>query len=160
VGTFAVQVAKSYGAEVTGVCSAQNLELVRVIGADHVIDYVQVDFTRQAARYDLIFDVVANRPTSAYMRVLSPQGRYVACAFNPTTLFFGGLLSKPEGKKASSLVHKPHQPDLAFMKELLETGKVVPVIDRTYTLRELPEAMAYLGSDQHHGKLVISVHGE
>ena len=160
VGTFAVQIAKAFGAEVTGVCSTRNLELVRSIGADHVIDYKQTDFTLAEERYDLIFDIVANRPTSAYMGALTPQGSYVACAFNPTTLFFGGFWSKSGGKKSSSLIHKPHQPDLVDMNELLETGKVIPVIDRTYPLAELPHAMEYIGSSQQYGKVVILVSKE
>jgi NADPH:quinone reductase-like Zn-dependent oxidoreductase len=130
VGTFAVQIAKAYDAEVTGVCSAQNLDLVRSIGADHVIDYKQKDFTQAAERYDLILDIVANRSTSDYMRALTPKGQYVAVAFNPASLFFGGMISKSNGKKTSSLVHKPNPKDLAFIGELLEGNKVVPVIDR------------------------------
>lgn len=159
VGTFAVQIARAFGANVTGVCSAPNLDLVRTIGADHVIDYRREDFTQADKRYDLIFDIVANRSTSDYMRVLNPNGRYVACAFNPVLLFFGGLISKSDGKKASSLVHKPNPADLAFIAELLESGKIVPVIDRQYPLQEIPQAMAYLDSGKHHGKIVITVQG-
>jgi len=157
VGTFAVQIAKTYGAVVTGVCSVQNLDWVRSLGADRVIDYTKEDFTEKQELYDLIFDIVANRSVSDYMRVLTPRGRYVACAFNPTSLFFGGLISKKEGKKASSLVHKPNPKDLNHMKELIETGKITPVIDRQYSLSQVPEAMEYLGSSQHHGKIVITV---
>jgi NADPH:quinone reductase-like Zn-dependent oxidoreductase len=160
VGTFAVQIAKAYDAEVTGVCSAQNLDLVRSIGADHVIDYKQKDFTQAAERYDLILDIVANRSTSDYMRALTPTGQYVAVAFNPASLFFGGMISKSNGKKTSSLVHKPNPQDLAFIGELLEGNKVVPVIDRQYSLSELPAAMQYLDSGQHHGKVVIKVQKE
>jgi NADPH:quinone reductase-like Zn-dependent oxidoreductase len=160
VGTFAVQIAKALETEVTGVCSAQNHELVRSIGADHIIDYKQVDFTQAEERYDLIFDIVANRPTSAYMAALNPGGSYVACAFNPTALFFGGFLSKSDGKKASSLVHKPNKSDQVFLNEILEIGKVTPVIDRTYPLAELSQAMDYLGSRQQHGKVVIRVSKE
>ncbi|MHA2428890.1 MAG: zinc-binding dehydrogenase, partial [Candidatus Hermodarchaeia archaeon] len=139
---------------------AQNLDLVRSIGADHVIDYKQTDFTQAEERYDLIFDIVSNRPTSAYMRVLTPHGSYVACAFNPTALLFGGFWSKSDGKKSSSLIHKPHQPDLIYMCELLETGKVVPVIDRTYPVAHLPQAMEYVGSRQQYGKVVVIVSKE
>lgn len=160
VGTFAVQIAKAFGAEVMGVCSAQNLDLVRSIGADHVIDYKRQDFTQSTECYDLIFDIVANRSVSDYMRALNQKGHYVACAFNPTSLFFGGLISKADGKKASSLVHKPNHQDLIFMKELLESGKVKPVIDRQYPLSELPDAMRYLESGQHRGKVVITVQKE
>ena len=157
VGTFAVQIAKAFDAEVTGVCSTQNLDLVRSIGADHVIDYHQEDFTQSEERYDLVFDIVANRSTSDYMHVLTPTGKYVACAFNPTAMILGGLMSKKDGKGASSLVHKPNPDDLAFMKGLLESGEVVPVIDRSYPLQDLAEAMQYLGSSQQHGKVVITL---
>jgi NADPH:quinone reductase-like Zn-dependent oxidoreductase len=157
VGTFAVQIAKSFGAEVTGVCSKRNMDLVRSLGAEHVIDYTQEDFTQNGERYDLIFDIVANRSVSDYMRVLSPQGRYVACAFNATSLFLGPLISKKDGKKASSLVHKPNPEDQVLMKGLLEDGKVLPVIDRCYPLSEVPEAMRYLEGGGHLGKVVISV---
>lgn len=160
VGTFAVQIAKVLGAEVTGVCSARNLDLVRSIGADLVIDYHQEDFTGRVGAYDLIFDIVANRPISAYMQALNPQGHYVACAFNPAALFFGGLVSKTNGKGASSLVHKPNRGDLAFISQLLEAGKVVPVIDRVYPLDAVPYAMDYLDKHQHHGKVVITMQKE
>ena len=157
MGTFAVQIAKSFGAEVTGVCSTRNLDLVRSIGADEVIDYTQTDFTQGDQHYDLIFDIVANRPISDYMRVLSPRGHYVACAFNAAALFMGPLISRNEGKKASSLVHKTNPKDLAFMKGLLEAGKIVPVIDRCYPLSKLSEAMRYLEGGRHQGKVVITV---
>jgi NADPH:quinone reductase-like Zn-dependent oxidoreductase len=157
VGTFAVQIAKSFGAQVTGVCSARNMDVVRSIGADHVIDYGREDFTQNGARYDLIFDIVANRSVSDYMRALNPQGSYVACAFNPTSLFLGPFISKTSGKKVSSLSHKPQVKDLVFMRELLEAGAIVPVIDRCYPLSEVPEAMRYLESGQHYGKVIITV---
>jgi NADPH:quinone reductase-like Zn-dependent oxidoreductase len=157
VGTFAVQIAKSYGAEVTGVCSTRNLDMVRSIGADRVIDYTQEDFTQGEERYDLVFDIVANRSVSDYMRALTPSGHYVACAFNPTTLFLGSIISKRGGKKASSLSHKPNVKDLVVMKELLEAGKVVPVIDKRYPLSEVAEAMRYLETGGHQGKVVITV---
>ena len=157
VGTFAVQIAKSFGTEVTAVCSARNLDMVRSIGADYVIDYTQEDFTQNEHRYDLIFDIVANHPIADYMRALRPKGIYVACAFNPASLFLGPLISKAEGKKASSLVHKPNVEDLVYMKGLLESGHVVPVIDRRYSLTQTAEAFQYLEEGRHHGKIVISV---
>ena len=156
VGTFAVQIAKALGAEVTGVCSAKNLDLVRSIGADEVIDYAQTEFTEAEERYDLIFDIVANRSTSDYMRALSPQGTYVACAFNPTSLFLGSLISKRGGKKACSLDHRPKVEDLAFVAELLEAGKVKPVIGRRFPLGEVGQALSYLGEGTHRGKVVIT----
>ena len=157
IGTFAVQIAKSFGTEVTGVCSTRNVDLVRSIGADHVIDYTQQDFTQNGHGYDLIFDIVANRSVSDYLRVLSTTGYYVACAFNPTTLFLGPIITRKSGKKIRQLSHKPNADDLVFMKELLESGKVVPVIDRCYPLREVPDAVRYLEKGQHYGKVVITM---
>ena len=141
-------------------CSQRNIDLVRSIGAHNVIDYLQEDFTQASERYDLIFDIVANRPLSDYMRALNSYGQYVACAFNASSLFFGSLVSKSDGKKASSLVHKPKQKDLAFLAELLEGGKVIPVIDRQYPLQSVPDAMAYLDRGQHRGKVVININSE
>jgi NADPH:quinone reductase-like Zn-dependent oxidoreductase len=157
IGTFAVQIARSLGAEVTGVCSTKNMEMVRSIGADPVIDYTQEDFTQNGQRYDLIFDIVANRSIIDYMRALSPRGNYIACAFNPAALFMGPFISMTRDKKASSLIHKPNVKDLVFMKELLEAGAVVPVIDRCYPLSELAEAMRYFAAGRHRGKIVITV---
>ena len=156
IGTFAVQIAKSYGAEVTGVCSTRHLDMLRSIGTDHVIDYTQEDFTQNEGQYDLILDIVANRSTSDYMRALTPKGSYVAVAFNPYTIFLGSMISKTEGKKASSLTAKSNVKDLAFMKELIESGKVVPVIDRRYPLGEVAEAIRHYGEGAQ-GKLVITV---
>ena len=154
IGTFAVQVAKSLGAEVTGVCSTRNMNMVRSLGADHVIDYTQEDFTQNEGSYDLILDIVANHPTSDYMRALSPNGNYVAVAFNPNSLFSG---SRHGSKKASSLGAKSNVEDLVFMKELVEAGKVVPVIDRRYPLSEVAEALLYYGERHAKGKVVIIV---
>jgi NADPH:quinone reductase-like Zn-dependent oxidoreductase len=157
VGTFAVQIAKSFGAEVTGVCSTRNLDLVRSIGADHVIDYTQEDFTQKEQRYDLIIDIVANRSVSDYTRALSPKGGYVAIAFNPSSLFLGPLISMTGSKKVGSLSAKPSVKDLVYMKELLEAGKVVPVIDRRYPLSEVAEAVRHYGERRATGKIVITV---
>ena len=157
IGTFAVQIAKSFGAEVTGVCSTRNLDMVRSIGADHVIDYTQEDFTQNKQRYDLILDIVANRSVSDYTRALSPKGNYVAVAFNPSSLFLGSLISMTGSKKVSSLAAKTNVKDLVFMKELLEAGKVVPVIDRRYPLSEVAEAVRYYGERHAQGKVVITV---
>jgi len=157
VGTFAVQIAKSYGAEVTGVCSTRNLDMVRSIGADHVIDYTQEDFTQKEQRYDLILDIVANRSILDYTRALSPKGSYVAVAFNPSSLFLGPLISMTGSKKVGQLSHKPIVKDLVFMKELLEAGKVVPVIDRRYPLSEVADAMRYFEEGHPQGKVVITM---
>ncbi len=152
IGTFAVQIAKSFGAEVTGVCSTRNLEMVRSLGADHVIDYTQEDFTQNEGRYDRIIDIVANRSMSDYMRALSPEGRYVAVAFNPSSMFARG-----GSKKAGPLAVKSSVEDLVFIKELIEADKVVPVIDRRYPLSEVSEALRYYGERHSRGKVVITM---
>ena len=157
IGTFAVQIAKSYGAEVTGVCSTKNLDLVRSLGADHVIDYTQDDFTKSEQRYDLILDSAANRSISDYTRALSSEGSYVAVAFNPSALFQGPLISMTGSKKVSQLSHKPNVDDLVYMKDLIEAGKVVPVIDRRYPLSEIAEAFSYFEEGHPAGKVVITV---
>jgi NADPH:quinone reductase-like Zn-dependent oxidoreductase len=157
VGTFAVQIAKSFGTEVTGVCSTRDLELVRSIGADHVIDYTQEDFTHGEQRYDLILDVVANRSILDLMRALSPRGRYVAVAFNASALLPGPLVSLAGGKKVRQLSHQPNVEDLIFMKELIEADKVVPAIDRRYPLSEVPEALRYYEEGHPQGKVVITL---
>jgi NADPH:quinone reductase-like Zn-dependent oxidoreductase len=158
VGTFAVQIAKSFGAEVTGVCSTRNLELVRSIGAEQVIDYTQEDFTQTGQRYDLIFDAVAKRTFSDCGRALSPHGIYVTTEFSPL-LALGGLWTSMTGDmKMVPLPPKPpSKTDLAFMKELLEAGRVAPVIDRRYTLSEVPDALRYLAKGHARGKVVITV---
>jgi NADPH:quinone reductase-like Zn-dependent oxidoreductase len=154
IGTFAVQIAKSFGAEVTGVCSTRNLDMVRSIGADHVIDYTRKDFTQNEQHYDLILDIVANRSLSDYMRALGPEGSYVAVAFNPASLF---QRSRARGsKKASSLAAKTSVKDLVFIRELLEAGKIVPVIDKVYPLSEVAEAVRYYGERHAQGKVVIT----
>ncbi|MBN2047303.1 MAG: NAD(P)-dependent alcohol dehydrogenase, partial [Anaerolineaceae bacterium] len=158
VGTFAVQIAKAFGARVTGVCGSENLELVRSIGADQVIDYRKQDFTEMEETYDVIFDIVANRSISAYMARLNPQGHYVACAFNPSSLFFSGLISKKNGRQASSLAHKPNTNDLRFIAGLLAAGKLEPVIDREFALEEIPAAIHHL-EGKHHGKVIITING-
>jgi NADPH:quinone reductase-like Zn-dependent oxidoreductase len=163
VGTLAVQVAKSFGAEVFGVCSARNVELVRSIGADHVIDYTQEDFTRGDQRYDLMFDLVGNRTLSECRRVLSPKGVYVSCFGRPDRRWLGpmaqllqmAVLSPFVSHKLVTWVAKPSKKDLFELKDLVETGKVKPVIDRTYTLNEVPEAIRYLEQGHARGKVVI-----
>jgi NADPH:quinone reductase-like Zn-dependent oxidoreductase len=158
VGTFAVQIAKSFGAEVSGVCSTRNLELVRSIGADQVVDYTQVDFTQTGERYDLIFDVVAKRSFSDCRRALNPQGIYVTTEFSPVLALLGQWISMTGNQKMVPLPPKPpSKTDLAFIKELLETGKVTPIIDRPYALSELPDALRYLEKGHARGKVVITV---
>ena len=163
VGTFAVQIAKSFGAEVTGVCSTRNLAMVRSIGADHVIDYTQEDFTNNGQQYDLIFCAVGNRSISDYKRALKPEGTCVIAGFTSMRRLFehmilGSLKSKAGGKRVGPMATmKPNQQDLIFVKELLEAGKVKPVIDRSYSLAEVPEALRYLETGRAQGKVVIMV---
>jgi len=157
VGTVAVQLAKSFGAEVTAVCSTGKMAMARSIGADQVIDYTQEDFTQNGQRYDLIFDTVGNRSVSEYKRALSPKGVFVTTAFLPALVFQGPWLSLTGGQKMSNLMAKPNKADLAFLKGLLEAGKVVPVIDRCYPLSEVPEALQYLAEGHAQGKVVITL---
>ena len=157
IGPYAVQIAKAFGAEVTGVCSTGNMDLVRSIGADEVIDYTKEDFTKGAQTYELIFDIVANRSVSDNARVLTSKGTYVACAFNATSLILGPLISMAGDKKVTSLVHKPNREDLAFMKELMETGKVVSVIDSCYPLSELADGVRHWEEGNARGKIVITM---
>ena len=135
------------------------MELVRSIGADHVIDYTKEDFTKKEQRYDLILDILANRSMSDYMGALNPKGKYVAVAFNPSSLFLGLLFSR-KGKRAGSLVAKTNVNDLVYMKELIEAGKIVPVIDRRYPLNEGAEALGYYGERHAQGKVIITVKSE
>jgi NADPH:quinone reductase-like Zn-dependent oxidoreductase len=162
VGTFAVQLAKYFGAEVTGVDSARKLDMLRSIGADHVIDYRQEDYTRRGQRYDLILDVVAHRSIFAYRRALRPEGIFVYVGGSTTAIlqafFLGPLISRRGTKKMGVVMQKPNsKEDLDFLTELFEAGKVVPVIDRSYPLSELPEALRYLEGGQALGKVVITV---
>ena len=163
-GTFAVQIAKSFGAEVTGVCSTRNLDLVRSIGADHVIDYTREDFTQSGQRYDLILAAGGYRSIFDYRRALSPEGIYVmaggAMAQVYEAMILGPFISMTGSKKMVNLAAMPNQADLVFMKELLEAGKVVPVIDRRYPLSEVAEALRYYGEGHSQGKVVITVEQE
>ncbi len=163
VGTFAVQIAKLFGAEVTGVDSTSKLDMMRSIGADQVIDYTKGDFTRNGQRYDLILDVVTYRSIFDYKRILNPKGIYVMLGGGSwarvyQTMFLGPLISMIGNKKMGILLHKPNK-DLAFLKELLEAGKVKPVIDKRYPLSEVPEAIRYLEEGHAKGKVVITVVG-
>jgi len=166
VGTFAVQIAKSFGTNVTGVCSAGNVDMVRSIGADRVIDYTQEDFTRSGQRYDLIFDLVGNHSFSACRRVLNPKGLFIAAgvlglggsmtgllAFSITGLVLSGFVSQ----KFVMFIARLSKEDLSIMGELMATGKVTPVIDRRYRLSEVPEAIRYLEEGHARGKIVITL---
>jgi len=156
VGTFAVQIAKSFGTEVTGVCSTRNLAMVRSIGADHVIDYTQADFSQNGERYDLIFDAVGNRSVSDLKRALRPNGICSVAGFTSLARLFQVMLLG--GKKIGMMATaKANKKDLLFIKELLEAGKVVPVIDRCYPLAETADAIRYLEAGHAQGKVVITV---
>jgi NADPH:quinone reductase-like Zn-dependent oxidoreductase len=161
VGTFAVQIAKYFRAEVTAVCSTRNLKIARSIGADHVIDYTQEDFTRNGQRYDLILAANGYHPILAYRRALCPEGIYVCTGGTLSQIFqsmlLGPWVSRSGGRKMGNLSHRPNQKDLDFMKELLETGNVIPVIDRNYPLSEVPEAFRYFGGGHARGKVVITI---
>jgi NADPH:quinone reductase-like Zn-dependent oxidoreductase len=161
VGPFAVQIAKSFGAEVTGVCSTRNVDMVRSIGADHVIDYTREDFTQGAQRYDLIFDSISNHSLSACRRVLNPNGICVIVGGPTSILGFmtlalkAAVLSRFASKKFGAFIARLNREDLTVMRELMEAGKVTPVIDRRYRLSEVPEAMRYLEEGHARGKIVI-----
>lgn len=159
-GTFAVQIAKSFGAEVTGVDSTSKLDMMRSIGADQVIDYTREDFTKNGQRYDLILDFAAYHSIFDYKRALSPKGIYVMVGGSSArifqVMFLGPWISMTGSKKMGILMHKPNK-DLAFMKELFEAGKVVPIIDRRYPLNETAEALRYFGEGHARGKVVITV---
>jgi NADPH:quinone reductase-like Zn-dependent oxidoreductase len=161
VGSFAVQIAKSFGAEVTAVCSTRNLAMARSIGADHVIDYTQEDFTQNGQRYDLILAANGYHPISDYKRALSPNGIYVmtggSMAQLSQAMFQGPWISMTGSKKMGNMGLKPNKNDLVFMKKLLEAGKVKPVIERRYPLSEVPAALRYLEEGHAQGKIVITV---
>ncbi|UCG04656.1 MAG: NAD(P)-dependent alcohol dehydrogenase [Candidatus Heimdallarchaeota archaeon] len=155
VGTYAVQIAKALGATVTGVCSTTNLDMVHSIGADMVIDYTQEDFTLKEERYDLIFDAVAKSSFSDCKPILKSNGRYVTTAFSPG-LVLKGKLGRSD-KKMIPYVANPTKSDLIFLKDLLEAGKLKPVIDRCYTLEQVPDAIRYLEEGHVKGKLIINL---
>jgi len=165
VGTFAVQIAKAFGAEVTGVCSTRNVDMVRSIGADRVIDYTQEDFTRNGQRYDLILDSVGNHSLSAFRRALTAKGTLVMVGGPDKGRWIGPMagmlkvvvLSRFVSQKLLPFLAKRSHEDLVFLKDLLETGKVTPVIDRRHPLSDVPEAIRYLEEGHARGKVVITV---
>jgi NADPH:quinone reductase-like Zn-dependent oxidoreductase len=162
VGTFAVQIAKAFGAEVTAVCSTRNLDMVRSIGADHIIDYTREDFTKKEQRYDLILAVNGYHPILGYRRALSPDGICVVAGGAMSqiiqALLLGPLLSKIGSKKISFMgIATTSKEDLLFLKELLESGKVVSIIDKAYPLSEAAQAIKYIIEEHGRGKVVISV---
>lgn len=161
VGTFAVQIAKSFGAEVTAVDSGSKLEMLCSIGADHVIDYRQEDFTSSGQKYDLILDVVATRSVFDYTRALGPNGTFVLVGGSTGRILqivaLGPVITRTIGKHLGPLLHKPNKKDLESITELVEGGNVVPMIDRLYPLSEAPDALRYFGEGQVQGKIVITV---
>jgi NADPH:quinone reductase-like Zn-dependent oxidoreductase len=165
VGTFAVQIAKAYGAEVTGVCSTRNLDMVRALGADHVIDYSREDFTRGAQRYDLIVDTVGNHPLLELRRVLTPSGIFVGVGgpsdgkwFAPMDRWLDARMLAPfVRQRLVMFLAELNAPDLAVLADLMREGKVKPVIDRRYDLSEAAEAMRYLEKGHARGKIILTV---
>jgi len=161
VGTFAVQIAKSFGAEVTAVCSPRNLDMARSIGADHVIDYTKEDFTKNGQGYDLILAANGYHSLSDYKRALSRKGIYVMAGGSGAQMFqavlLGPWMSKAGGKKMGALSAKANQNDLIFLKGLLESGKIKPIIDRRYPLSEVADAFRYFEKEHARGKIVITL---
>jgi len=167
VGTFAVQIAKSFGADVTGVCSTRNLDMVRSLGADHVIDYTKEDFTKSGQHYDVILDNVGNQPLLSFRRALTPKGKYVMIGgggtadqgligpmFRPIEAM---LLSPFVSQEMGMMMTNPTQNDMTMLADLMQAGKVTPVIDRTYPLSQIREAIRYLEQGHARGKVVITV---
>jgi NADPH:quinone reductase-like Zn-dependent oxidoreductase len=167
VGTFAVQIAKSFGADVTGVCSARNADLVRSLGADHVIDYTKEDFTKGEQRYDVILDNVANHSLSECKRVLTPKGKYVLIGGGGASeQGLIGVMARPLkamilspfiSQQMGMMMADTNQKDLTVLADMMETGKLKPVIDRTYKLDQVPEAIRYLEEGHARGKVIIAV---
>jgi len=158
VGTFAVQIAKAFGAKVTGVCSTANLDMVHPIGADDVVDYTKEDFCRNGKEYDVIFDAAGTRSFFECKRVLSPGGIYITSQFSPFLALGATLSSMVQSKKKAPLPPKaPDKRDLLVLKEFLESGQLKAVIDRRYSLSEVPDALRYLQKGHARGKVVITV---
>jgi len=161
VGTFAVQLARHFGAEVTAVCGPGNLAAAKALGADHVVDYTREDFTRNGKKYDLILGVNGFHSLGDYRRALAPRGVYVMAGGSQAQMFqsllLGPWMSRKTGKKLLTLSAKPNLEDLLLLRDLAEAGKIVPVIDRVFPLAETAEALRYLGTGHARGKVVISV---
>jgi NADPH:quinone reductase-like Zn-dependent oxidoreductase len=161
VGTCAVQIGKAFGAEVTAVCSTRNLEMALSIGADHVIDYTKEDFTQNGQQYDLILAVNGYHSLSAYKRALTPQGIYVFVGGLPAqtiqSLFLGSIMSESHGRKMTSVMKRANQKDLLLISNLLEDGKIRPVIDECYPLSRTAEAFRYFEKGHARGKVVITI---
>jgi len=159
IGSFAVQIAKYYGTEVTGVCSTANLDLVKSIGADHVIDYTKEDFTERIGEYDIIFDAVRKNTFAKCKNALTPKGIYVTTELGPSLILQMKMDSNPNGKRVVGVLMKVDMEDLDFLTKLIEAGEVKPVIDRTYPLEEIADAHRYVEKGHAKGK-VIMIMGE
>ena len=161
VGTFAVQIAKMFGAEVTAVCSTNKVDIAYSIGADYVIDYTKEDFTKSGKYYDLIFAANGYHSLSDYKRALTPKGTYIMAGGTKAQIFqamlMGSLMSEKKGRKMGGVSAKRSQKDLSYLKEPIEAGKIVPVIDKRYTLSQTAEALRYLGEGHAKGKIVITM---
>jgi NADPH:quinone reductase-like Zn-dependent oxidoreductase len=162
VGTFAVQIAKAFGAEVTAVCSTRNLELARSLGADHVVDYTREDVTMKGERFDVVLDNVGNFPVSGYNRVLKPGGVGVVIGFSGVLrlvklMMLGPWVSRRGRQKIGTMLARITKEDLTFLRGLLESGKVKPVIDRRFPLPDVAEALRYFGRGHSQGKVIITV---
>jgi len=160
IGTFAVQIAKSFDTQVTGVCSTRNLELVISLGADYVIDYTQEDFTQNGEQYDLILATAGYRSIFDYKRALAPGGHYVVTGGEMAQIFQPMLLGpwiSSQGRKMTSLAMKPDKGDLTYLKGLIEAGKLSPVIDKSYPLHKLSEALEYYANGRSRGKVVVTI---
>lgn len=161
IGTFAVQIARAYGAQVTAITSTKNMDMARVIGAEEVIDYTQEDFTANGHRYDLILAANGYHPLSHYRRVLSPNGKYVMTGGSGTqmmeAMLYGPFVSRTSKQEMGNLLYRPNKNDLTCLKEMIEAGKVIPVISKTFPLNEVAEAFRYYGAGHVSGKIVISI---
>lgn len=157
VGTFAVQIANALGAEVSAVVSTTKVDQTRALGATHVIDYTQTDFVQAGQRYDLIFDTVANRSVAEIREVLKPGGRFVTTGFLPELALMGKWLSRSAEIELSNMMAEPNAEDLAFLAEMLADGRLTPLIDRQYALRDTAEALRYVGEGHARGKVVLTV---
>lgn len=165
VGTFAVQIAKAFGAEVTGVCHTRHIDVIRSLGANHIVDYAREDFTRSGQRYDLVLDVMGGRSWRDFRRVLNPNATFVLIGGPKTNRLLGPLphiirirlAALRASQKVIFFIANVNRADLLFMNELFEAGKVTPLIDRRYALSELPQAMRHFAEGHPHGKIVITV---
>ena len=157
IGNFAVQLAKYFGAEVTGVCSGANIELVKSLGADHVIDYTVEDFTTKTEAYDIIFDAVRKKKYSECKNALTQKGVYVTTEFGPSIMLQMRMNSNPEGKRMKGMMGKTDPKDMAFLSNLIESGEITPVIDRVYPLEEIAEAHQYVEKGHAKGRVIIRI---